>query len=265
MSYGYPLPAHSDLPETAAGSRPRAATRAGAELGSWRYPDCSRSRAVVITAMALSAAVHLGVLFGFTKAKIAPKRVEAVPTIALTLPPPQLKELEEPEPATDSDAKPVDLALPVPSQADLPALARPEDFVQALDFSSLLEKPDLHDAKISVIPEHIRRGVAIREQIGSIFNLADLDRAPEPVVHPAPIFPFHLKREALTGTVRVEFIVDTEGRVLNAFAVSSTHSGFEEAAVSGVSRWKFRPGIKAGRKVNTRMQVPILFKFADLD
>ncbi len=93
MSYGYPLPAHSDLPETAAGSRPRAATRAGAELGSWRYPDCSRSRAVVITAMALSAAVHLGVLFGFTKAKIAPKRVEAVPTIALTLPPPQLKEL----------------------------------------------------------------------------------------------------------------------------------------------------------------------------
>ncbi len=265
MSYGYPLPAHSDLPETAVGPRPRAATRAGADLGSWRYPDCRRSRTVVITAMALSAGVHLGVLFGITKAKVVPKAVQAVPTIAITIPPPQLKELEEPEPAADSDAKPVDLALPVPMQADLPALARPEDFVQVLDFSSLLEKPDLHDAKISVIPEHIRRGFAIREQIGSIFNLNDLDRAPEPVVQPAPIFPFHLKREALTGTVRVEFIVDTEGRVLNAFAVSSTHSGFEEAAVSGVSRWKFRPGIKAGRKVNTRMQVPILFKFADPD
>ncbi len=265
MSYGYPLPAHSDLPETAVGPRPRAATRAGADLGSWRYPDCRRSRTVVITAMALSAGVHLGVLFGITKAKVVPKAVQAVPTIAITIPPPQLKELEEPEPAANSDAKPDDLALPVPMQANLPDLARPEDFVQVLDFSSLLEKPDLRDAKISVIPEHIRRGVAIREQIGSIFNLNDLDRAPEPVVQPAPIFPFHLKREALTGTVRVEFIVDTEGRVLNAFAVSSTHSGFEEAAVSGVSRWKFRPGMKAGRKVNTRMQVPILFRFAEPD
>jgi hypothetical protein len=30
-----------------------------------------------------------------------------------------------------------------------------------------------------------------------------------------------------------------------------------------VSRWKFRAGIKAGRKVNTRMRVPIVFKILD--
>lgn len=263
MPYGYPLTVHSALPPKAAGSRPAAAPRAGVQPGSWRYPDCRRSRPVLLLAAAVSAGLHLGLLFGVAKPKPAPKPVVAVPMIAVTLPPPQLKELDEPETVSDGDAKPVDLALPVPMQADLPALARPEDFVQALDFSSLLEQPDLRDAKISVIPEHIRRGVAIREQIGTIFNLADLDRSPEPVVQPSPIFPFHLKREALTGTVRVEFIVDTEGRVLNAFAVSSTHSGFDEAAIAGVSRWKFRPGIKGGRKVNTRMQVPIEFRYTD--
>ena len=163
----------------------------------------------------------------------------------------------------DTDPTPVDLSIPVPMQADLPALARPTDFVQALDFSSLLERPDMKDAKISVIPDHIRRGVDLREKIGNIFNIGDLDRPPEPIIQQAPLFPFNLKREAIQGRVRVEFVVDTEGRVHNPFVVESSHPGFEEAALVGVSRWKFRAGIKAGRKVNTRMQVPILFKILD--
>jgi protein TonB len=77
------------------------------------------------------------------------------------------------------------------------------------------------------------------------------------------VFPFNLKREAITGQVRVEFVVDTEGRVRNAFVIETTHPGFDEAALTGVSRWRFRPGYKNGRKVNTRMQVPILFRIVD--
>ncbi|NBW88041.1 MAG: hypothetical protein EBR23_14740, partial [Planctomycetia bacterium] len=89
--------------------------------------------------------------------------------------------------------------------SDIPAL-----------FSSLLEKPDLSDSRISVIPENIRRGLELRSRIGAIFSIAELDRHPEPVVQVAPVFPFNLKRDAIEGRVVVEFVVDTEGRVVGA-------------------------------------------------
>jgi protein TonB len=72
-----------------------------------------------------------------------------------------------------------------------------------------------------------------------------------------------MRREAESATVAVEFIVDVNGRVLDPVVSESTNSGFNDAALAGVSRWKFRAGVKAGRKVNTRMRVPIVFKILD--
>jgi protein TonB len=115
-----------------------------------------------------------------------------------------------------------------------------------------------------VIPESIRTGTGkIAEKIGQIFSLADLDRVPEPILQPAPLYPIAMRRDSVTATVRVEFIVSTEGRVVNPVVVHTTASGFEEAALTGVAKWRFRPGWKGGRKVNTRMAVPIVFTFTD--
>lgn len=264
MAPGLPLLASSVLPKSAGtpeAARPRPASR----LESLHYAVRRTSPLLLATSMALSAGLHLALIFGVPKSPPTRVRPADEGLIALTLAPPLLKELEEePElaPSDNRDA-PLDLALPVPTQADLPSLPRPEDFVQAFDFSSLVEKPDLRDTKITVIPEHIQRGVDLRAKIGNIFNLADLDRPPEPIVQPAPVFPFQLKREAISGQVRVEFVVDTEGRVHHPFVIETTHPGFDEAALTGVSRWRFRPGYKNGRKVNTRMQVPILFRIVD--
>jgi protein TonB len=59
--------------------------------------------------------------------------------------------------------------------------------------------------------------------------------------------------------VVVDFIVDANGDVQNAFAVKMSQREFESAAVQAVSKWKFKPGKKGGRAVNTHMQVPIVF------
>jgi protein TonB len=72
-----------------------------------------------------------------------------------------------------------------------------------------------------------------------------------------------LKRDGLTATVVVEFIVDVQGLVVNPAAIESSHHDFEVAALTGVQKWKFRPGVRAGRKVNTRMRVPIVFRVVD--
>jgi protein TonB len=216
--------------------------------------------------MLISVGLHAGLLLGFRKHganPVAPAKGEHV--IAL-IPMPQIKDLEEPEPATSDDSAPTELSVPVPMQADLPQLPKPADFVQALNFASLLEQPDFSQLKVYAVPEHIRSGSGkIAEGIGKIFNLEDLDRVPEPILQPAPHYPIAMRRDAVTASVRLEFIVSTDGRVLDAVVVESTHHGFDEAAVAGVSKWKFKPGMKAGRKVNARMAVPIVFKFSDLE
>ncbi len=58
----------------------------------------------------------------------------------------------------------------------------------------------------------------------------------------------------------VDFIVDSDGNVRNAFALRTTHPDFGAAAVAAVEKWKFKPGLKGGRAVATHMQVPIIFQ-----
>lgn len=212
-----------------------------------------------IIAALFSASFHVVVFFGIGRRHhVAHVVVEEKPNvIRITMP--DMKDLEDPEPLLTDEPPPPDPGVYAPTLMDVPnRIALPNDFVQKIDFSSLIPPPDLNGAKIFVIPEHIGHG-KLAESIGSIFNLADLDRVPEAVVQPSPVFPPALKREVDTARVRVEFIVDREGRVLEPVVMESTNSGFNEAALSGVSRWRFRPGMKGGRKVNTRMSVPINF------
>lgn len=214
--------------------------------------------------MTLSAAIHGLILYGIHPAKKLPraKPVDTAPMIALVMP--QLKDLEEPEPVPSEDNAPKpDLGTLVPMLADLPQIAAPNDFVQPIDLSSLIERPDLSQTKIFVIPEHINRTGRTAGAGGEIFNPADLDRKPEPVFQPAPIFPQGQKQYVSFATVSVTFIVDAEGRVGNVVVAESSHSGFEEAATTAVQHWRFRPGMKGGRKVNTRMIIPINFRIVD--
>jgi hypothetical protein len=45
--------------------------------------------------------------------------------------------------------------------------------------------------------------------------------------------------------------------------IDATYPGFEDAAIVGVMRWQFRPGIKGGKRVATRMVVPIIFRVVE--
>lgn len=243
----------------------RARSPAAVASGSWRYPGDRSSKYAVVTAAVLSAALHASLLFGsmlFPKKPARVARVEEPPMVQLTIV--DLKELEEPETvASDEPPPPVDLAVPVPMQADVPALPAPNDFVQQLNFASLLEKPDFSQVNLTAIPENYIRNSRLAERIGKIFNLDELERHPQPVLQAAPTYPISMRREGVSATVIVQFVVDVDGRVLEPVAVESTHSAFNDAAIAGVARWKFRPGMRGGRKVNVRMQVPIIFEVVD--
>lgn len=231
--------------------------------GSWRYSCPRRSRLTLVVSITVSLGIHVGLLFGLSgRQKVV--RVREKNVIALTFAIPQLKDLEEPEPAPSEDVAPkTDLGSPTPMLADLPQVPKPNDFVQQVDFSSLVDRPDLSMEKLWTVPENIRRGGKGGEGLGNVFNLSDLDRVPVPVMQPAPLYPTSMKREGITAKVVVDFIVDVQGRVVNPSVFDSTHHDFELSAMVGVQKWRFRPGVRAGQKVNTRMRVPIVFTIAD--
>lgn len=232
--------------------------------GSWRYPRARQSRPLTAVALLVSLSLHAAMLAGLGPAKKKPAPVKAAPVIAVSLIMPEVKELEEPDPTPiDDTTPPPDSGVAVPMQQDLPQIARPTDFVQQLNFASLIDAPDLSQMKIITIPDNIRRGGKIAENIGTIFNLSDLDREPVPVFQPSPAYPNYLKREGVVCTVHIQFVVDAEGRVLQAMVVETGDRRFDEAALTAVEKWKFKPGIKAGRKVNTRMAVPIVFRIVE--
>jgi periplasmic protein TonB len=260
MTTSYPIAA---TPERMDGRSKLAAVQAP-PVGAWRYKSARLSRGALAIAALASAGVHAAIFFGFGHAAKKPA-ISAPPVAVIRLTIPDIKDLEEPEQhTTDAPTEARDLATLVPMQADLPQLPQPSDFVQAINFSSLVETPEFSRIAINVIPETFRGGRQLAEKIGKIFDLTDLDRIPDPLVQRAPAYPIAMRREGASGTVHVQFVVDVAGQVLDAHVIATTNHGFDEAAVNAVAKWKFRPGIKSGRKVNTNMAVPIVFSLAEI-
>ncbi len=167
----------------------------------------------------------------------------------------EMPKMEEPEPEiieVNEDVKPLDLAPPM--QQDVPQLATPDSFVQKI------QPPPPENvtisASMSIVPE-IRDPNMFRGM--KVFDISMLDQTPVPRFQARPQYPFEMRRAGISGEVVVDFIVDTNGDVQNAYALRSSQREFEAAAVQAVSKWKFKPGRKGGRDVPTHMQVPIVF------
>ena len=98
-----------------------------------------------------------------------------------------------------------------------------------------------------------------------VYDISNLDQVPRPRFQARPQYPREMRQAGISGQVVVDFIVDQNGNVQNASAVKSSQKEFEAAAVDAVSQWKFSPGRKDGREVNTHLQVPIVFSLAKKD
>jgi len=90
---------------------------------------------------------------------------------------------------------------------------------------------------------------AVREAL----PLNQLDLQPRVLRRAAPTYPYELSQAKVAGSVLVEFVIDSEGAVRDAKVVRSSHTGFEAPTLTAVAQWKFAPGTKGGRAVNTRV------------
>lgn len=91
-----------------------------------------------------------------------------------------------------------------------------------------------------------------------VFEIKDLDKKPIPILQINPTYPPGLKRQRVQGTVQVIFIVDENGDVKRPrIGKSSKHKEFDDNAIKAVRQWKFEPGEKDGKKVKTRVRLPL--------
>jgi TonB family protein len=74
-----------------------------------------------------------------------------------------------------------------------------------------------------------------------------------------PVYPVDMLSAGVGGEVMVDLVVDKDGAVQNAFALSSTDKAFESAAVDAVKQWVFQPGQANGHTVFTHLQIPVVF------
>jgi len=210
----------------------------------------------LIIGIAISLAIHVGLAFSGKAPAPKKKGEDPVPTIALVEMPkiePDEPEVKEPD---DQPPKPADFAPPM--LADVPALVTDTSFVQKL--SPPPPEGLRPNAAVFTIPENRTGGLGKGLEV---FDISKLDKIPEVRYRTDVQYPFEMRRQGISGEVTVEFIVDVNGAVNGAFAVKSSHREFEANAVAAVSKWKFTAGQKNGRKVNTRMQVPIVFTLND--
>ena len=212
----------------------------------------------IIVGVVLSAAIHGGVLFAsyLTKKEVVVAAVEEEETVIEIM---QMPIIEPDVPDVPPDeAPPEEIEYVPPQQADVPTASIDSAFTQQIQPPPpSMQRPSGQMAIPAVSTAKAASGMK------DLFDLANLDQVPQPRYQAQPQYPFEMRRAGITGEVVVGFIVDSQGKAIEVYAVRSTQREFEAAAIQAVGKWTFRPGRKGGRAVNTRMQVPIVFSLND--
>lgn len=206
---------------------------------------------------AVSATVMLSSLLLFNRH--APKEraipVEAVRIADLPQLPPEPPEVKKTADPAQEDDDIVKVPYAPPSLIDVPSIAPDRAFTEPVT-----PPPPPGIPRVPGLVTIPTGTPGLKSDIGKIFDPSQLDRVPVAMAQMPPNYPYEEKRDAIEGEVTVCFIVDSNGDVLAPYAAASTRREFEAAAVQAVSKWKFRPGWKSGRAVNTRMLVPVMFR-----
>ncbi len=95
--------------------------------------------------------------------------------------------------------------------------------------------------------------------LGGVYSVGGAVSRPIVLSKVDPEYSEDARKARFSGTVTLEVVVDTEGRVRGIKVVKSLGMGLDEKAVEAVSKWKFKPGMKGGQPVNVRAEILVSF------
>jgi len=112
------------------------------------------------------------------------------------------------------------------------------------------------DAEFEERPQE-QADAALQEE----YDSSEVDERPRLLGRARPRYPASAQRRDIEGFVRLQFVVDVDGRVGNIEVVASRpRRVFDEAAIEAVRRWTFTPGKVRGQAVATRCSITLRFE-----
>ncbi len=184
------------------------------------------------------------------------------PILLAPPPPPQeqkkRKALEKPNPNPKQSIKTPTLSMKQLAQNR----PRPKLNIKAPAFETAMSNQISPAQEVVPPPPDASSDFAAASQTGIVgFEIGELDTPPIHQRQFPPAYPFMARRQGITGTVTVRFLVNAAGTVEKISIISSKPKGiFEQSVKNCISKWRFKPGIYEGQPVATWVVVPIAFK-----
>ncbi len=174
---------------------------------------------------------------------------------------------ETPKPVVDATKPRPEFTAPIETQqpqkvAELQpdAGVRPEDQFGSLTGSDLGDPLGMEEGVeggvVGGVPGGVLGGVLGGTGTGPVM---DYDSAPRPIKITRPQYPQEAFVKKVEGTVVVEILIDSQGRVVRARVIQSVPL-LDAAALQTVYQWIFQPAVKHGRPVPTIAHAPVAFR-----
>ncbi|WP_028581543.1 energy transducer TonB [Desulfogranum japonicum] len=179
---------------------------------------------------------------------------------------------EEPEPPPEPDKpEPPEMEMP---EIDMPEIEVPQTSYESTGaaFGSMVQIPSLTDLGVKGIKisaqqfnQTLKKGsMPALPKHGpprTRFNSDEVDKMPQAVATPQPMYPYRAKRQGFEGSVHIRFLVNKSGRTDLFKVIAAKPPGeFEQAVEKTVKSWKFKPAIKNGSVVEAWVETVIEFK-----
>lgn len=134
----------------------------------------------------------------------------------------------------------------------------PEAISKTIIDTNPLSEPDLAGAFTALPPEPVAPGVV--DIVEHMPTFPGGEKAFYEYISKNIKYPNLAKRNHTSGKVFVQFIIDTDGSLIEVQAIKGIGNGCDEAAVDVLKKSpKWNPGKQRGRKVKVRMVLPIAF------
>ncbi len=182
-------------------------------------------------------------------------------------PPDDLPKPDLPEPPNP------EITPPEPPEIEPPDMMPPEETIEQLteeipSVSLDVEMPTFATgAALSLqvqmpnFSQSISPRIAPKFSEQEVFDMKELDKQPQYLSPMQPPYPYKARRLGIEGYVDVRFLVDVKGYPHNVSILQAKPEGeFEETVKKTVPQWRFKPGQKNGRAVNTWVKTRIMFQ-----
>jgi protein TonB len=172
---------------------------------------------------------------------------------------------EPPKKVSENTPKP-DLVAPIETPQPEEKPLEPEAGVKPEDQFGSETGSDLGDALgmeggveggvVGGVPGGVLGGMVGGTGTGAVM---DFDSPPRVIKQARPQYPQDAFVKKIEGTVLIEALVSSQGRVANARVIQSVPL-LDAAALQAVYQWVFQPAMKHGRPVATIIHMPVAFR-----